>query len=262
MLKALLDKRLLELPTLAYKFAPRMTNALIRRLHFLFPNSIAHNRSVWSRYNWDAKGEEWSNSPAWKQSFLDHVLSPHVPAQSRVLEIGPGAGRWTEHLLPRAAHLTLVDLVPECIAQCREKFGEGPRLTYHANDGRDLSFVPDGSIDRIWSWAVFVHLDEAAVEGYLRQFPRILAPGGRGLIQHARNGVSIGWRSPMTAKKMRTLCERHGLAVVDQFNTWDEGRHHIWPDLPLEKDPDIVTIFEKPRNEAGRDELPQGGLHR
>ena len=33
---------------------------------------------------------------------MNHVLLPNAPEDSFILEIGPGAGRWTEHLLTRA----------------------------------------------------------------------------------------------------------------------------------------------------------------
>jgi ubiquinone/menaquinone biosynthesis C-methylase UbiE len=212
-----------------------------------FPNTIDANLEIWSSHDWSKDGEEWSNTSEWKASVVEHVLEPNVPIGSRVLEIGPGAGRWTEYLLHRAKHVIVVDLTPMCIEMCKKRFKDFENIDYFINDGRDLSFIPANSIDRIWSWDVFVHIQSTDVENYVRQFAAILVPGGRGVIHHSKNGVSqIGWRSDMTAQKMVDFCKRHGLDVLQQFDSWDNGRVRIWPEIPEDAGPDIVTIFAKP----------------
>ncbi|HZQ71391.1 MAG TPA: class I SAM-dependent methyltransferase [Burkholderiales bacterium] len=220
-----------------------MLAPLKRLLLRMSGNSIAANLRMWSDWDWSRRGEEWTSSPQWKASLVRHVLEPNVPAGSRVLEIGPGAGRWTEVLQRRASHLTLVDLAPRCIELCRERFGDAGNIEYHVNDGRDLGFVPDASVDRIWSFDVFVHIQASDVERYVRQFPRLLAPGGVGVVHHSKDGKTRrGWRSDMTAGTMRRLCEENGLEVVQQFDSWDEGRVRLWGS---EGGPDIVTIFRR-----------------
>ncbi len=54
------------------------------------PNTVKNNLKAWSEWNWSKKGEEWSNTPEWKESLITHVLIPNIPMGSRVLEIGPG----------------------------------------------------------------------------------------------------------------------------------------------------------------------------
>jgi ubiquinone/menaquinone biosynthesis C-methylase UbiE len=212
----------------------------------LRPNSIDQNRRAWTRYDWSQRGEEWSDDPVWKQSFVQHVLEPHVVPSSNVLEIGPGAGRWTEHLLSRGAEVTIVDVTEKCINMCRERFKHAKHLRSHVNDGRDLSFVPDASIDRIFSFDVFVHIAAKDIGAYVAQFPRVLAPGGRALIHHARRGrFAPGWRSDMTAERMREFAADSGLRVVNQFLTWDAGRQSIYPTLPVDEQPDVISVLEK-----------------
>ena len=65
-------------------------------------NSAGSNREWWDRYDWSGGGEEWTASAEWKQALIDDVLLPLIPAGAAVLEIGPGAGRWSEVLAPRA----------------------------------------------------------------------------------------------------------------------------------------------------------------
>ena len=209
-------------------------------------NSIANNLEKWSAWDWSRQGEEWSNDPAWKESLVQHVLEPNVPDGSCVLEIGPGAGRWTEYLAKRTAHLIVVDLTPKCIELCRERFKEENHIEYFVNDGSRLDFIVDHSIDCIWSWDVFVHIQSEDVRKYIQQFARILRPGGQAVIHHSKNGRSrAGWRSDMTAEKMSAYCREFSLEIVEQFDAWDAGRVRIWPTLPAGEGPDIISIIRK-----------------
>ena len=175
---------------------------------------------------------------------------PNVSGGSCILEIGPGSGRWTEYLVSKAKHLTLVDLTPKCIELCKLRFSGFRNIEYFVNDGKDLSFIISDSIDRIWSWDVFVHIEADDIKNYIKQFSRILSPGGQGIIHHAKKGKKkeIGWRSNMTADKMKEFCREYGLEVVKQFDSWDDGKVCIWPGLAAEEGPDIISIFMKPQN--------------
>jgi hypothetical protein len=64
----------------------------------------AANLLQWDRlYAWPKGGDEWQGQAvveghsyaAWKASVLEHLIGAWIPAGSRVLEIGPGHGRWT-----------------------------------------------------------------------------------------------------------------------------------------------------------------------
>jgi SAM-dependent methyltransferase len=108
---------------------------------YVAPNTVAANLEEWQHWDWSRQGEEWTISPEWKASVVECVLWPNIPAGCRVLEIGPGGGRWTEHLIERAGHVTAVDLTPRCIEVCRERFRDRNNVSFHVNDGRDLSFL-------------------------------------------------------------------------------------------------------------------------
>jgi cyclopropane fatty-acyl-phospholipid synthase-like methyltransferase len=119
-------------------------------------------------------------------------------------------------------------------------------IDFIVNDGKKLDGIGDRSIDRIWSWDVFVHIQPEDVRSYVDEFRRVLREGGHGIIHHARSGNNaLGWRSNMTAKRMENFCKDVGLEVVDQFDSWDDGNVWIWPDFPAGHGPDIVTVFRK-----------------
>ena len=226
-----------------------LASFLRRAMHYLPQrnNSIANNLATWPAYDWSNQGEEWSNTNEWKNSLVEHVLQQHIPIGSRVLEIGPGAGRWTEHLIQRVSRLIVVDLTPTCIEICRERFREFQNIEYYVNDGRSLDFIAEASIDRVWSWDVFVHISSEDVREYVRNISRVMQPKGQALIHHAKRGRSrAGWRSDMTDAKMREYCREFDLEVLRQFESWDEGKYSIWPGLIGEASPDTITVFQKP----------------
>lgn len=212
------------------------------------PDSTAkENLLIWSNYDWSHLGDEWIYDSGWMEEFIHNLFEPNIPMGSDILEIGPGAGRWTKFLIERASQLTIVDLTPECIEICKGIFRDKSNIRYFVNDGRDLSFIPDSSIDRIWSFDVFVHIDPVDIECYVKQFARLLKPDGRGIIHHSKNGASrVAWRSAMTAEKMREFCDKYHLLVIEQIEAFGEGQNHrLWPELPKEACPDIITIFER-----------------
>ena len=88
------------------------------------------NRSVWDSYDWSRRGEEWTTSPEWKRALVDGLLSRHLRPGSTVLEIGPGAGRWSEILQPLAGRLVLVDVSVACLASCRQRFERCANVEY------------------------------------------------------------------------------------------------------------------------------------
>lgn len=218
---------------------------VLRNRRLVPPNTVDENLKQWTKFDWSAKGENWTPFPEWKERLVKYVLEPNIPLGSQVLEIGPGGGRWTEFLVRRGQHVLAVDLTPRCIELCRERFKDCKNVSFFVNDGSDLSFITPGSIDRVWSFDVFVHIQSKDVRSYMRQFATILVDGGRGIIHHAAHGTRTkGWRSDMTSRRMVEFCEEFDLTVVSQFASCDEGRFSIDPASPGAGG-DVVTIFEK-----------------
>ena len=204
------------------------------------PHTPEVNAALWTHYDWSRRGEEWSDGPEWTASVVEHLLIPHVPPGSRVLEIGAGAGRWTQHLAPRASRLVVVDVTPRCIELCRARFRACSHLEYVVNDGSDLGFLPPASIDRVWSWDVFIHVGIEDIRRYLVQLGRILVPGGAALIQHAAAPYARGWRTAVPAERMAAFGREAGLDTARQFATWGGGRYRT--PTPA----DLVTVLAKP----------------
>ncbi|MEP6942881.1 MAG: class I SAM-dependent methyltransferase [Betaproteobacteria bacterium] len=211
-------------------------------------NSIRMNKQIWETWDWNAKGDEWTLSPAWKDSIVRSIMRPNIPGASDVLEIGPGAGRWTEHLLPIARSYVGVDISAECVRICEQRFGEFKDARFHCNSGADLAALSDRSIDRIWSFDVFVHINRAEVAQYVREMRRVMRPGALAVIHHGdHRGRTGGWRSDLTAEALVQLLVENGLSLESQVTRWVDvltGEQHA-----LEYE-DKITVFRKPAPES------------
>jgi SAM-dependent methyltransferase len=206
-------------------------------------NSAGLNKLIWEAWDWTAEGEEWTPSPEWKESVLSRILRKHMPAGGALVEIGPGGGRWTETLLQIADRLVAVDISAECLRVCAERFGNSGKIEFVLTPGNTLPGIADGSVDAIWSFDVFVHINRREVEGYAAEFARVLRPGGTGVLHHGTvGGKNGGWRSDMTAEGMVDCLRGAGLEVVEQFREWTDGGREYQAGLY----DDAITVFRKP----------------
>lgn len=226
---------------------------------------IEWNRSTWdAAHDWAEDGDEWSGMAAhcaqpygrWKSALVDALLTPSC-ADADVLEVAPGHGRFTEYIVPLAHSVTLVDLSPTCLEVCQQRFGDGPKMTYVQTDGASLPGVPDSSIDFVWSFDSFVHMELPVIDAYLGEFARVLRPGGRFTIHHAgrrhaalrlapmqRHGGApgrvayrlaaqgrlhnSGRRSDVSAEAVRAAVARHGLVLDSQVDRWgSRGQYDV-----------------------------------
>jgi ubiquinone/menaquinone biosynthesis C-methylase UbiE len=205
-------------------------------------NSAALNKEIWEAWDWGAGGDEWTHSLEWKQSLIRCVLTAMIPEHSSILEIGPGAGRWTEALLERASSYLGIDISSACVAHCRERFAAEPRARFVVGSGRDLAASPDASVDALWSFDVFVHINRAEVEEYAREFRRVLRPGGIGIIHHGAVGGALGgWRSNLTGAEMASILEQQDLKITKVIDHWTDGTSHYQLEYG-----DLLTAFSLP----------------
>jgi SAM-dependent methyltransferase len=205
-------------------------------------NSVESQRAIWDAWNWQQQGEEWTASPVWKKSIIENFISRFIPNGSRVVEIGPGAGRWTEYLIPLSSALHLVDLSQACIDECKVRFGDDPRVEFHINNGSDLAFIVDASIDRIWSFDCFVHIDSPDVRKYVHECARVLTGGGIAIIHHGSTGKMRGWRSRLTRDQMQDFIRAAGMVVLECVDSWEMDGEKFEAGYG-----DSVTVFQKPK---------------
>jgi SAM-dependent methyltransferase len=99
-------------------------------------------------------------------------------APGRALDFGCGVGRLTQALARTFAVCHGVDIAPSMIERARELNRFGDRCHYHVNERDDLVLFDDGVFDLIYSDIVLQHIAPEFSARYVREFTRVLAPGG------------------------------------------------------------------------------------
>jgi SAM-dependent methyltransferase len=71
-----------------------------------------------------------------------------------------------------------IDVAPSMIALAREHNRYANRCAYEVNDRPDLSRWPDAAFDLVYTGRVLQHMEPRYAAAYIREFLRVLAPGG------------------------------------------------------------------------------------
>lgn len=106
-------------------------------------------------------------------SLLRRLLD--LPSAGLLLDVGGGTGRVSDALRDQVGEVVILDESPHMLMQARDK----GYATVNAH-GESLPF-PDDSMDRILIVDALHHVTNA--QAVLREFCRVLAPGGRLVIE-------------------------------------------------------------------------------
>ena len=203
-------------------------------------HTLQENRQIWDNYDWSQKGEEWTfeakDPGEWKKNLLEKMMFLYIQSDSIILEIGPGAGRWSEHLQKIAKKLILVDIAPNCLDLCKKRFAEKSNVEYYLIEN-NIDFLSNNSVDYVWSYDVFVHINPSDIARYIQNINRILRKEGIAIIHHSggeyvSKDVEIrGFRARMTAEKFRELVTAANMEIMEQNR-----------DL-VHKKGDIISVF-------------------
>lgn len=126
--------------------------------------------------------------------------------QARALDFGCGVGRLTQALAARCGSVTGVDVSDEMLTIARA-VGRHHNVGYHCNAREDLDTFPTNSFDLVYSNIVLQHIEPILVEGYLREFGRIIDISGLLIFQLPSHRAPF---SPQNSKAMELeayLCE-------------------------------------------------------
>jgi SAM-dependent methyltransferase len=146
------------------------------------------------------------------------------PAGRRVLDWGCGIGRVAIPLAQEAASVLALDVSAGMVTQARARAGDTPNLRIeHA----DLAAVPDASIDLMLACDSLPFLARAgtpAVEAWLAEAARVLAPGGDLLV--------FNWSYRGDPARDRAEAEgARGFTPVrlaeQPFAIWDAAAYHL-----------------------------------
>jgi SAM-dependent methyltransferase len=108
-----------------------------------------------------------------------------TPGSGRALDFGCGVGRLSQALAEHVDRVTGLDIAPTMLAKARELDRSGGRVEFVLNEASDLSIIETGSVDIVYSSLVLQHIPHDLQGGYLKEFVRVLAPGGVAIFQVA-----------------------------------------------------------------------------
>jgi ubiquinone/menaquinone biosynthesis C-methylase UbiE len=123
----------------------------------------------------DVGDRDWNGDAL--ESASRHLF-PRITPQSVVLELGPGSGRYTRHVLPRCHEMILVDYSALVCEWLRSYLKGKGRFRVYRIDKPAFPVVSDASVDFIFANGVFEHIGPDDADFFLQEFYRVLKPGG------------------------------------------------------------------------------------
>jgi cyclopropane fatty-acyl-phospholipid synthase-like methyltransferase len=168
----------------------------------------------------DVYGLEWgdpeTNPPL--RYVRRHFLSPYVSPDTTLVEIGPGGGRWTRYMLD-ARKIYAVDYYQEILNELKSNVAAA-HITYIKNHGDDFPGIPDGTVDFVFSFGTFVHLDVDIIGHYFQNLKALLKKHSNVVIQYsdktkplARANEGFSENDP---DRMRDLVLSHGYCIYEE----------------------------------------------
>lgn len=204
--------------------------------------NLNYNRERWGSYDqWvqkDQFGYKWGGgvqqtTGGWAK-FADEFLRPHTGGRydHKILELAPGAGRFTAECIRYASKIDLLDMNQACLDICRKRFRYYPlEIGYFLNDGMSCDILGDRTYTLIVCCDSMVHMHPRIIEGYVTQFSVRLSIEGIMWLDHSGKGPrELGHRTDMTPEKMARYGLACGLRLVEQR---------------FRNDHDCITVFRR-----------------
>ena len=170
------------------------------------PDRYSQDWNSYSKY-WDEQfraryahlGDEWNDDGTpgrdrdrfYFRAYIERWLRPDMT----VLEVGPGGGKWTVLMAPRAKRVIVLDVAEEMLKRTRARC-DALGLTnveYVLANGADFQPVAGGSVDFFFSYDVFVHIALEDTWPYAQEIARVLVDGGRGACHYAIGSTPEAW---------------------------------------------------------------------
>lgn len=145
-------------------------------------------------------------------------------AHSTALDFGCGVGRLTQALAVHFERVTGVDISPVMVEQAQRYNRYGERCRYVLNGDNRLRMLSDGSFDLVYSSITLQHLPPRHIRSYLREFVRVLRPGGLLIFQLPASYRSLRVRLQHGIYRVLT---RRFLRVATVMEMYGIPCHHV-----------------------------------
>lgn len=202
----------------------------------------------WSDSPYYEDAERWTHL-FWEDSTIFRSMFERMDLTA-TLELACGHGRHAEQCVDRTGSLVVMDIFQDNLDISLARLPVDGSVSSHKNDGHTFNPIADASLTAIFCYDAMVHFSPDIVESYIKDAVRVLKPGGKALFHHSNYpapldqhyGQNPHARNHMTKELFQTLCDKHGMNVVEsQVMGWGgvEGL-------------DCVTLMQKDYSVTGR----------
>jgi SAM-dependent methyltransferase len=159
-------------------------------------DAVTITKKAYSKIHQEYADNAPSTNPAIHPRIDEFIKYLPTNSRSKVLDLGCAAGRETDYLARHNLEVTGCDISPEFIKLAKSNY---PDYDFTIADMRQLPF-DNNSYDAIWASASFLHIPKKDAERTIREFNRILRPGGiiylsvmEGDFDGLRENKQMGW---------------------------------------------------------------------
>jgi ubiquinone/menaquinone biosynthesis C-methylase UbiE len=200
--------------------------------------------------HWDAD-EFFATGLREIDAMLEKLYALGLKVDTRhALDFGCGLGRLSQALARHFDRVTGVDVSSTMVEKASALNRVGDRCMYVVNDSDDLTQFPSETFTMIYSRLVLQHIDPAHSQEYLREFTRVIAPGGTIVFQLPEREP----RNPRhrVAYLLRKLIDRSPALVrlyrKTAFTTASKATLEAMPENIMQMEgidpPDVVSLLE------------------
>ena len=128
-----------------------------------------------------------------RQSYAEQLIRMvGVEPGDTVLELGSGCGFGTRAVALQAKKVFACDISEAYLSYAQQELEELDNIEFHHVESRDLSIIPDNSIDKVVSISVFIHFNIYDIYLYFLEFKRILKDKGKVVFDFADTHRLVG----------------------------------------------------------------------
>lgn len=211
-------------------------------------------------------GEEWSCDSEVEEVVRDFIM-PTVTASSEVVEVGCGGGRLAARVAPAVGALHCVDISEKMLERAREALRGAANVTFQLLREPGLACVDRaGRYDTVYCFDVMVHMDLHLIHSYLRDFYRVVKPGGHVFLSAAdvtseegyarfakQKAYTVGGFYFVCPEIVRSLAARCGFEIVREAPKGTRNTYYRR---------DYLVLLRRPLGPNGGEAGPAALAHR
>jgi ubiquinone/menaquinone biosynthesis C-methylase UbiE len=237
-----------------------LERAVAHRWGEIIPQNVkTSHESGWDTYAeiWESSvkkpemqhvGDEWGSSDL-TDMIINKYVKSYLQADAIVLEIGCGGGKYSEKVASLCKLIICADVSQRMINMAKQRLQGFANINFEKLNGLDLHQFTSESINFVFSFDCFVHMEMEDIYCYLQEIRRVLVPKGIGLLHFANLNSESGWTKFVAEAPINRGNRKH----FDRFCflTWEivEKFFHSLDLKILEykREPwrDILVVFEK-----------------